>query len=217
MKARDLSTPRFSLLTPFLLAARNRFLPAGRPSFRALGIVLFSAAVATGLYLIARRVLGYFHAQSELGIILSLKIFEMTWIVLFAMVLFSCMVAAVSTLFLSKDNEILFAAPVSPARLFAMRYTTTSLYAGWMLFLFMLPVLLAYGQVFAAGPGYWLLLPLALLATILTATGGGDAVDHYPRQSLSRPAYKGYRALSLGLLRDPDLPDVPPAAPGRAG
>jgi ABC-2 type transport system permease protein len=173
VKARELSTPLFSLLTPFLLAARNRFLPAGRPSLRALGIVLFSAAVATGLYLIARRVLGYFHAQSELGIILSLKIFEMTWIVLFAMVLFSCMVAAVSTLFLSKDNEILFAAPVPPARLFAMRYTTTSLYAGWMLFLFMLPVLLAYGQVFAAGPGYWLLLPLALLATILTATGAG--------------------------------------------
>ncbi len=163
----------FSLLTPFLLAARNRFLPGGRVSPRGMGLILFSLGVATAIYLVSVRVVSYFQAQSELGIILSLKIFEMAWIILFAMVIFSCMVAAVSTVFLSRDNEILFAAPQTPARLFALRYLTTSLYTGWMLFLFMLPVLLAYGRVFQAGPWYWPLLPLSLLGVILSATGIG--------------------------------------------
>jgi len=161
------------LLTPLLLATRNRFLPGGRVSPRGLGIILFSLGVAVIIHLISLRVVGYFQEQSELGIILSLKIFEMTWIILFAMVIFSCMVAAVSTIFLSKDNEILFAAPQHPARLFALRYISTSLYTSWMLFLFMLPVLLAYGRVFEAGPWYWPLLPVSLLGVILAATGTG--------------------------------------------
>lgn len=162
-----------NLLAPFLLALRNRLLPGGRPGWRGVGMALFSLALALALYLVAVRVVGHFQGQSELGIILSLKIFEMAWILLFAMVVFSCMVAAVSTLFLSQDNEILFAAPLTPARLFALRYLTTSLYAGWMLFIFMLPILLAYGQVFQAGPLYWPLLPVSLLGVILAATGLG--------------------------------------------
>ena len=161
------------LLAPFLLTARNRFLPAGRPNPKLAGILLFSVGVAVALHLVALRVIGYFQAQNELGIILSFKIFEMAWVILFVMVMFSATVTSVSTIFLSRDNEILFAAPPPPATLFAMRYTTTSLYTGWMLFLFMLPVLLAYGRVFDAGAWYWPLLPITLLAVILCATGAG--------------------------------------------
>ncbi|ADH86088.1 putative ABC transporter permease subunit [Desulfurivibrio alkaliphilus] len=163
----------FNLLRPFLLSARHYLLPGGRPGGKGLGILLFSLAVAVALYLLAIRVITYFQAQSELGIILSLKIFEMAWILLFAMVMFSAMVTSVSTIFLSKDNEIVFAAPLPPARIFTMRYLTTSFYTGWMLFLFMLPLLLAYGQVFGAGHLYWPLLVPTLLATILSATGAG--------------------------------------------
>lgn len=161
------------LLTPFLLAARHRLLPAGKISRRALAITAFLGAVTLLIYLVSRRAVAFFLAQSELGIILSLKIFEMAWIILFAMTVFSCMVSAVSTIFLSRDNEIILAAPVAPARLFGMRYVTTSLYTGWMLFCFMLPVFIAYGRVFAAGPWYWPLLPATLAAAILAATGAG--------------------------------------------
>lgn len=168
-----MSRGRNLLLAPLLLAARHRFLPEGRLSRKGMAIIAFLGAVTLILYLLSLKVVAFFHAQSELGIILSLKIFQMAWIILFAMTIFSCMVSAVSTIFLSHDNEILLASPVPPARLFGMRYLTTSLYAGWMLFLFLLPVFIAYGRVFAAGPWYWPLLPVALAAAILAATGAG--------------------------------------------
>ncbi len=161
------------LITPLLLAARHRFFPAGRISRKTGAIIAFLGAVTILLYLLSLKVVAFFHAQNELGIILSLKIFQMAWIILFAMTIFSCMVSAVSTIFLSRDNEILLASPAPPAALFGMRHLTTSLYAGWMLFLFLLPVFIAYGRVFAAGPWYWPLLPIALAAAILAATGAG--------------------------------------------
>ncbi len=125
------------------------------------------------LYLVTLKVVGYFHRQSELGIILSLKIFQMAWITLFAMLIFSCMVSAVSALFLSRDNEILYAAPVAPAELYAMRYWTVTFYTAWMMVIFTLPVFAAYGAVFKAAWPYYPMLLLAVVATALIATGIG--------------------------------------------
>ena len=118
--------------------------------FRTLGILIFSLTVCIVLYQIVVRVVTYFHGQNELGIILSLKIFQMAWITMFAMLIFSCMVSAVSTLFLSQDNEIIFAAPVTNAEIFFMRYLTTSIYTSWMMLVFSIPIFAAFGTVFNA-------------------------------------------------------------------
>ena len=77
-----------------------------------MAILLFGLSICLGSYLVSVQVIGYFHRQSELGIILSLKIFQMAWIIMFSMLVFSCMVSAVSSMFLSHDNEIVCAAPV---------------------------------------------------------------------------------------------------------
>ncbi|MGV1098535.1 putative ABC transporter permease subunit [Thiovibrio sp. JS02] len=164
---------RIDLLQPFRCSFRNRFFPGGRLPLKTVTALAFALGVCLALYLISVKVLGYFHGQNELGIILSLKIFQMAWIILFAMVIFSCMVSAVSTIFLSRDNEIIFAAPLRPAEIYQMRYLTTSVYTAWMMVIFSLPIFAAYGKVFAAGFLYWLLMPAATLATALAATGIG--------------------------------------------
>jgi ABC-2 type transport system permease protein len=158
-----------SLLLPFWWTAKNRFLPTGRLSLKAAALLLFSLGLCVVLYLISYRVVGYFHRQNELGIILSLKIFQMSWIILFAMLIFSCMVSAVSSLFLSQDNEIICAAPVSPADIFFLRYTTTTIYTSWMMVIFSLPVYFAYGRVFNADFPYWPLMLAGVVATAATA------------------------------------------------
>ncbi|MFH1217192.1 MAG: hypothetical protein V1706_11890 [Pseudomonadota bacterium] len=160
---------RPALLFPFLRVMRNRFFPAGGFPFKGFGVGLFGLCLCLALYLVSLKVVGYFHSQSELGIILSLKIFQMGWIIMFAMLIFSCMVTAVSTLFLSKDNEIIFAAPVSPEQIYFMRYVTTVAYTSWMMVVFSLPVFAAYGRVFHAGWIYLLLLVVCLLCTALLA------------------------------------------------
>ncbi len=161
------------LLRPFLLAAKNSFFAKSRIPFRPIGILIFSLTVCLVLYKIGVRVISYFHSQNELGIILSLKIFQMAWITLFAMLVFSCMVSAVSSLFLSQDNEIIFAAPVAKSDIFCMRYVTTSIYTSWMMIVFSIPIFAAYGTVFAASFLYWPLMLGAIIATAAIATAFG--------------------------------------------
>ena len=167
------ASKRITLLQPFLLSARNRFFPKNRPSPRSAGILIFSVTVCLALYTIGVKVITYFHSQNELGIILSLKIFQMAWITIFVMLIFSCMVSAVSTLFLSQDNEIVFAAPVAPADIFYMRYVSTSIYTSWMMVIFSIPIFAAYGTVFHAGILFWPLMLITIITTAAIATAFG--------------------------------------------
>lgn len=84
------------LLQPFYHSIRNRFF-RGRMLLRTLGILIFGATLFTALYFFSHWLIKYFHSQDDLGIILSLKIFQMAWMIMFAMLLFSSMVSAVSS------------------------------------------------------------------------------------------------------------------------
>jgi ABC-2 type transport system permease protein len=146
------------LFQPWFLGNMNRFFPGKKIGLRSLLIAGLGAIVVGIIYLATLRVLTYFHSQNELGIILSLKIFQMAWITIFAMLIFSSMVTAVSTLYLSSDNEVILAAPVRPDEINLMRYITTTLNTSWMVLVFSLPVFGAYARVFKAGPLFWPLL-----------------------------------------------------------
>lgn len=162
------------LFKPWLFTAKNRFAADRKSKLRSGAIVLLGVSVCLVIYLGSWKVLGYFHAQDELGVILSLKIFQMIWIMLFSMLIFSAMITAVSTIYLSEDNEIFLAAPRHHAELFRLRFFTTSLTTSWMVVIFSLPVFGAYGLVFEAGPLFW---PLVLFTVPLVALiGSGIAI-----------------------------------------
>ncbi len=164
------------LFQPFILGLRHHFLPGGRPALRTIGILMAGALLFYGLYLAGLKTITYFHSQNELGVILSLKIFQMAWVIVFTMLIFSSMVTGVSALFLSRDNEIIFAAPVPPKDIFRMRYVTTTIYISWMMMIFSLPVFGAFGTVFGAGPLYLVLLAPTVLSIAATATAIGLGV-----------------------------------------
>jgi ABC-2 type transport system permease protein len=159
------------LFFPYFRITRNRLLKDGKFNLKLLPIGLLGIAICIALYFISWKTLGYFHAQSELGIILSMKIFQMVWITIFAMLVFSSMITGVSTLYLSKDNEVIVASPVSMSELYGMRLVTTFLNTSWMVVIFSVPVFAAFGVVFQSGPWYWLLLIITVPATASTATG----------------------------------------------
>ena len=158
------------LFAPWLLTARNRFCPGGRPNRNSLVILVLACLVGIVIYLVTVRVIGYFHRQNELGLILSLKIFQMAWITIFAMLIFSAMVASIASLYLSSDNEILLSAPLPPAEIYLMRTVTTALNTSWMVMIFSLPVFGAYSHVLKSGPWFWPLLLLSMPAMIAIAT-----------------------------------------------
>ncbi|MDK9707447.1 MAG: hypothetical protein OEL83_10395 [Desulforhopalus sp.] len=158
------------LFQPWLHTTRNRLFPGKKANLRLLAIILFGLAICTLIYLGTYKVLRYFHGQNELGIILSLKILQMVWITMFAMLIFSSMITAVSTLYLSQDNEILLAAPVAPREVYLLRFFTTTVSTSWMVLIFSLPVFGAYGQVFDAGPLFWPLLIFSVPAVTAIAS-----------------------------------------------
>ncbi len=159
------------LFRPWILGNINRFFPGKRFGLRPLFILVLGSLVCGIIYYVTFRVLSYFHSQDELGVILSLKIFQMAWITIFAMLIFSSMVSSVSTLYLSSDNEIILAAPVDYEELYLMRFITTMLGTSWMILIFSFPVFGAYAVVFKAGPLFWPLLLLAVPSMTLIASG----------------------------------------------
>lgn len=160
------------LFKPFLHGLRNRFFPGGRIAPRTTVILLFGALLFFALYLVSLKTISYFHSQNELGVILSLKIFQMAWIIVFTMLIFSSMVSGVSAVFLARDNEIIFSSPVPLIDLYRMRYLTTTLYTSWMVVVFSLPVFGAFGRIFQAGPVY----PFILLTTVISVTAIATAI-----------------------------------------
>ena len=161
------------LFQPFFCSFRNRFFPAGRISSRTVVILCFGVVLFIALYLVSLQTIIYFHSQNELGIILSLKIFQMSWALVFTMLIFSTMVSGVSALFLSNDNEIIFSSPASPKEMYLMRYLSISLYTSWMMIVFSLPVFGAFGHIFKAGPTYLLFMVPAVICIAAMATGIG--------------------------------------------
>lgn len=161
------------LLKPFIWGLRNRFVPGGRISTRTLLIGSFALILFLALYMVTFKTVHYFHSQNELGVILTLKIFQMAWVIVFTMLIFSSTVTGVSALFLSRDNEIIFASPTPPAEIFKMRYLTTTFYTSWMMVVFSLPVFGAYGRIFHAGPVYLLIMVPTVICTAAIATALG--------------------------------------------
>ena len=161
---------QFTLLLPMYLTAKNRFFPSGKISQKSIGIVLFCIGLCYAIFNITLRVVTYFHMQDELGIILSLKVFQMAWILIFIMLIFSSMVSSISSIYLSEDNEIVFSAPISTVDLFFMRYISGTVYTSWMMIIFSLPIFATYGVVFQTPVTYWFLMVPTLLSITLTST-----------------------------------------------
>ena len=163
-------TPLFS---PLIYGFRNRFFPGGKASLRSFAIIIFGLILFIGLYLISMKTIHYFHSQNELGIILSLKIFQMAWVIFFTMLIFSNMVSGVSALFLSRDNEIVFSSPAPLSDLYLTRYVSITIFTSWMMIIFSMPIFGAFGYVFEAGPIYYPLLLITITAIATTASGIG--------------------------------------------
>ncbi len=157
------------LLRPRLKPLTPRRLRGGTLRLLVLGTagVLFWS----GLFAVAWRVLAYFQGIEDIGDILALKLLSMILIVCFALLLFSSILTSLSKLYLSRDLLLVHSLPVPRHRVFLARWLDSTVDSGWMVVLFTLPVFLAYGMVFAAGPAYYgaVLFSLSALALIASA------------------------------------------------
>lgn len=124
------------------------------------------------IFVVIFRMLLYFRGTQGIGDVLSAKLLGLAFVTFLMILVLSNVITALSTFFLSDDLELVVAAPVDPWHVYAARLGETILDSSWMVALLAVPLLGAYGVVYAAGPGYYLLalatlLPLLIIPAVL--------------------------------------------------
>ena len=164
-----------TLLAPRVLSAKNK---ADINLFKILVFGTIGTAFWGGLFAVSWRLLIYFQGIEQLGDILAWKLLSMVLIIYFALLVFSSLLTALSKLYLSKDLALVHAMPVPSHQIFTARWLETALDSAWMIIIYTLPVLIAYGLVYTDSPAALLLcflimaavlLLLSLLASLLSA------------------------------------------------
>ncbi len=161
------------LLTPTWLTWKNSFFRGAHSWTRRVSLVLLAFGFWIGTYLVLRRVLRYFETVHELGPALAYQLLLIILLTFLSMLLFSNLVAALSTFFLARDLDLIHSTPVAPSGFFFARLVTTTINSSWMVLFFSLPIFAAYGSVFGAGVQlyFWLALILPLFLLIPAAIG----------------------------------------------
>ncbi|MCC6766215.1 MAG: hypothetical protein IT293_16265 [Deltaproteobacteria bacterium] len=154
------AAPLATLLAPRVLATRNAL--RRRPA-RAWTLAVLTAAFWVGCYFLFAHTLRFFQTITALGPVLTQRLLVMLFVSFFAILLISNVVTALTTYYLSADVRFLLVAPIPRRRLHQARFVETLVASSWMVLLFGLPVFLAYGVVFHAGPLYY----VATLATVV--------------------------------------------------
>jgi len=154
----------FLLLSPRYYAVKNRLTKlAPGDRLRTFLLVLLGLAFWAFLYAVSYRVLSYFRTIEGLGDLLALRLLAMILLTFFSILVFSNIVTALSTFYLSGELDILLSAPVRIETIYRAKFIETIIDSSWMTLIYGLPVFLAYGMVFKAS----FLFYLGLIFTIV--------------------------------------------------
>lgn len=186
-------------------ANRRRFVNnitfGGPKSVRRFALLGFLGALfIVGDYLFFMRLLVYLNdLPFSVGEILIIQLLNTLCLMLFSMLIFSNLIASISTLFMSRDLDFLMSSPIPSRDIFTSKLVVTIANSSWMALLFGTPVFIAYGRLYFAPIEYYLALPLLLIPFFLAPAGIGVFIT----MSLMRffPAKRTYQFLSfIGLV-----------------
>ena len=164
------------LLRPKLRTKLNRARTDEGKVFKALllGFVLFF--FWSLIFAVIFRMLIYFRGTQGIGDILAGKLLGIAFITFLMILILSNVITALSTFFLSEDLELVVAAPVEPEHVYGARLLETIVDSSWMVALMAIPLLLAYGVVYAADLRYYALAAATLVPFLVIPAVLGSAV-----------------------------------------
>jgi ABC-2 type transport system permease protein len=136
------------------------------------GIVLGGSALFFWalIFVIIWRMLLYFRNTQGIGDLLAGKLLGLALLTFLGILLLSNVITSLSAFFLSQDMELLMAAPVDRVKVYGARLVETLVNSSWMVILLAVPLFLAYGFTYRAGPGFYVLV-LAVLLPFLVLPG----------------------------------------------
>ena len=160
------------LLKPRLWSTRARGKRRRRERRLKLAVLgTIGLAFWAGIFALSLRILLYFKGVEQLGDLLAYKLLSMVLLTFFSLLIFSSILTILSKLYLSRDLPLVHAMPVAGHKVFLARWIESTVDSAWMVMVYALPVFVAYGIVFRAGPFFYLniLVNLASLSVIASA------------------------------------------------
>jgi len=165
-----------ALLRPKFRSKWNR---SARPEGGLLRLGLLGA-LALGfwalLFTLIYRMLLYFRGAEGIGDLLAGKLLGIGFLTFLMILLLSNVITALSTFFLSRDLDLLMAAPVDPLHVYWARLIESMVNSSWMVVLLVVPLLAAYGVMYGASAGFWLLAAVVVPAFLVLPAVVGAAV-----------------------------------------
>jgi ABC-2 type transport system permease protein len=166
------------LLSPLWLTWKNSFFRDGGSWTRRLLLAALAILFWLGTFLVIRRVLRYFETVYELGPELAYQLLLIILLTFLSMLLFSNLVASLSTYFMARDLDLLRSAPVSSNSFFYARLINTTVNSSWMVLFFTVPIFAAYESVFGGGWRLYLWVALILPLFLIIPAALGTLVTH---------------------------------------
>ncbi len=142
-------------------------------------IVIFSSmgfGFWIGTFIVFHRVLAYFQGIPDFGDILAKKLLSMVFLTFFSVLIFSNIITALSTFFLSKDLALIHSAPIPVKQIYFSRFIETTVSSSWMLLFFGLPVWVVYGIIYHADITYYAALLSIQLPFLIVCAGIGVVI-----------------------------------------
>jgi len=162
-----------TLFKPRIWSIRNPLILKPKKG-RTLKMCLFGfigLCVWGGIFVASLRILHYFKSIHELGDLIGLKLLSMILITVFSLMIFSSIITCLSKLYLSKDLSLVHSMPVASFKIFFTRWVESTIDSSWMVLIYALPVMLAYGIVYGTGIPFYLMIPLSLIPLSFSASG----------------------------------------------
>ena len=162
-----------ALIRPRWRSFRKESLGTHRTAKRTL-LILVGLLFWAGIFGVSFRVLTYFQQIEELGDILARKLLLMVLVTFLGLMVFSAILTALSKLYLSKDLDLVHSLPIPSRKVFTARWIESTVDSSWMVIVYTLPVLIAYGVVYQTGLLFYLdillsLVPLSIIGSALSA------------------------------------------------
>ncbi len=122
------------------------------------------------------RMLLYFRGAQGIGDLLAGKLLGLALLTFLMILLLSNVITALSTFFLSRDLDLLAASPTDPVHIYWARLAESLVNSSWMVVLLSVPLLAAYGVMYGADIGYYLLAAAVMIPFLVLPAVTGTAV-----------------------------------------
>ncbi len=121
-----------------------------------------------GDYLFFMKIIRYLDTlPMNVGVELIVQLINVVFLTLFVMLLFSSIIASLSIFYISSDLDFLHSLPAHTHSIVQVRFFQTVWNASWMIWIFAIPIFVAYGHYFDAGIGFYSYLIISFIPFVL--------------------------------------------------